>query len=450
MIRALLDARYVTFSAVAILLLVLAVGGRRVGYEQSINSFFAEDDPYMRVYQQAARTFGDDNFVFVVYDDPDLLTPAGLDRVSELAAAVAAGKIEGVQRVESLDAMPLFWAVDDALLALDRLPAMARNLAMSTAKRTIKNLDLKTNAMTVSGAVRASAGDAATLKGLKDRLIQHPLFLGTLIDSSGTTTAVVVRLKKTHEHNVIATVAALREAADGFAARHALARPAVVGPPVLLADGFAAIEVDGRRLAVVGMILIGVVTLSAVRSVWWAIVPIVAGWVIWLATEEILARFGIKLALSGGPLVAQIIVLTMPAASHLAIHFRDDRRREADPRRAARSTLSSVAVPIAWTAITGAIGYGALDHQRRHARPPVRRDPRHLHAGCRDPRDADLADRHAPAVPPGDPRPIRLAIARLGRHEPADPLGPPPSDRDRGLGRRHRPAAVRGHGPTQL
>ncbi len=105
---------------------------------------------------------------------------------------------------------------------------------------------------------------------------------------------------------------------------------------MLLADGFSAIEIDGRRLAAIGMILIGVVTLSAVRSVWWAIVPMLAGWVIWLATEEILVLFDIRLALSGGPLVAQIIVLTMPAASHLAIHFRDDRRREADPRRAAR------------------------------------------------------------------------------------------------------------------
>ncbi len=51
----------------------------------------------------------------------------------------------------------------------------------------------------------------------------------------------------------------------------------------------------------------------------------------------------------------------MPAGvSHLAIHFRDDRRREADPRRAARATLASVTAPIAWTALTGAIGYGAL------------------------------------------------------------------------------------------
>ena len=83
MIRALLAARYVTFSAVMLLLLALAWFGKRVGYEQSINSFFAEDDRYMAVYQQAAKTFGDDNFIFLVYDDPALVSPQGLERVSE-------------------------------------------------------------------------------------------------------------------------------------------------------------------------------------------------------------------------------------------------------------------------------------------------------------------------------------------------------------------------------
>jgi predicted RND superfamily exporter protein len=359
-IRCLISARYVTFSLVVIALLALIFMGKRVSYEQSINSFFADDDPYMRVYQEASRTFGDDNFVFLVYDDPALLSPAGLDRVSELAASVTPSRIPGVARVESLDSMPLIWAVDDVLLALDRLPAIARRLALATAKRAIANVDMKTNAMTVAGAVRASSGDPVALLALRERLIHHPLFVGTLIDRSGTTTAVVARLLKTQQHDVIETVGALRLAADSFAARHGLARPAVVGPPVLLADGFSAIEIDGRRLAVIGMILIGVVTLSAVRSLWWAIVPMLAGWVIWLATEAVLASLNIKLALSGGPLVAQIIVLTMPAASHLAIHFRDHRRREPDRFTAARATLGAVAVPIAWTAVTGAIGYGAL------------------------------------------------------------------------------------------
>jgi predicted RND superfamily exporter protein len=354
----LLQARFLTFGAIVLLLLLLLGFGRRVSYEQSIKSFFADDDPDMAKYQAAARSFGDDNFVFVAYDDPALLTPEGMDRVAELADAVGSGAVGGVLRVESLDAMPLLWAIDDGLLALDKLPAFARNLALGTLKKTLKNLDLRKNSLTVGGVVRA--GDAKAVAALRDRLTRHPLFEGTVIDARGATTAVVVRLRKTGDHDVRQTVAALRARADAFAARHRLARPAVVGPPVLLADGFTSIERDGRRLAVVGMLLIGLVTLSATQSLWWSLVPILAGWVVWLATETVLSVFHLKLSLSGGPLVAQIIVLTMPAASHLAIHFRDERRREADARQAAAATLRAVWAPIFWCAVTGAIGYGAL------------------------------------------------------------------------------------------
>ena len=82
------------------------MSGKRVSYEQSISSFFADDDPYMAIYQQAAKTFGDDNFVFLVYDDPALLTPEGMDRVAELAAAVGPRHIAGraASRVARRDA----------------------------------------------------------------------------------------------------------------------------------------------------------------------------------------------------------------------------------------------------------------------------------------------------------------------------------------------------------
>ncbi len=358
MIRALLRARHITMLLTAVLLVLLLAFGQRVNYEQSIKSFFADDDPDMAAYQAAAQSFGDDNFVFIAYDDPNLLSPAGMDRVAELAEAVGADHIKGVLRVESLNAMPLLWAIDDGLLTLEKLPALLHTTALNTLKRSIKNLDLKRNSLTVGGVVRT--GDVKAIAALRERLIRHPLFEGTVIDATGKTTAVVARLRKTGDHDVRETVKDLRKYADKFAAKHHLQSPAVVGPPVLLADGFTSIEHDGRRLAVVGMLLIGLVTLSATQSLWWSLVPIMAGWVVWLATETILAVFHLKLSLSGGPLVAQIIVLTMPAASHLAIHFRDDRRREADPWVAARSTLRAVWVPIFWCAVTGAIGYGAL------------------------------------------------------------------------------------------
>src|SRR5262249_5519248 len=42
------------------------------------------------------------------------------------------------------------------------------------------------------------------------------------------------------------------------------------------------------------------------------------------------------------------------------IHFRENLRHRSDPAAAGRATLRAVAVPILWTAVTGAIGYGAL------------------------------------------------------------------------------------------
>jgi uncharacterized protein len=348
----------VTLALALGLLGLLVWSDRRVGYEQSIKSFFADEDPEMALYRRASAAFGDDNFVFVAYDDPNLFTPDGMDRVAELAKAVAPGRIEGVMRVESLDAMPVLWKLDDLLVQLDKLPTFAKGPLLRTIKDNLGKLAGATNPLTIGAAVRGA--DAAGLAELRSRVVKHPLFKGTLVDSSGTTTAVVVRLVKTEQHDVKATVTSLREKADAFAASHGLPRPAVVGPPVLLADGFMAIERDGRRLAAVGMVLIGLVTLTATRSLWWAMMPILAGWLVWLGTEWVLATFNLRLSLSGGPLVAQIIVLTMPAASHLAIHFRDERRKEADPRVAARSTLRAVSVPILWTAVTGAIGYGVL------------------------------------------------------------------------------------------
>src|SRR2546430_8797599 len=99
-IRFLLKARHVSFAVTAVALVLLILFGKRVTYEQSIKSFFADDDPNMAAYQAAAKVFGDDNFVFIAYDDPDLLTPAGMDRVAELAAAVGPTQIKSVLRVQ--------------------------------------------------------------------------------------------------------------------------------------------------------------------------------------------------------------------------------------------------------------------------------------------------------------------------------------------------------------
>ena len=353
MIRTLLAARYALFLLVVASLAGLIVFGRHVRYEQSLESFFPDDDPAVIDYKKASSLFGNDNLIFISYDDPELLTPEGLARVAELATAVGPDRVPAVVEVQSLDRMPAFWTIDDGLIGLVSLPSFARAAATRLAKNAV-------DVPPTVGSELSAAKAPEALAALKAKITAHPLLQGTVVNDRGTSTAVVVRLKGMAQVDAKATIAALRDAADAFASKHKMGTPALVGPPVLLADGFTAIERDGRRLATVGMVLIGLVTLSATRSLWWAIVPILAGWTIWLGAETVLSLLGLKLSLSSGPLVAQIIVLTMPAASHLAIHFRDDSRSDRDRRSAARSTLSAVTRPILWCAVTGGIGYAAL------------------------------------------------------------------------------------------
>lgn len=115
----LLKTRLAWFGAVALVLAVLLIAGEPVRYEQSVKSFFADDDPVILDYSKASEAFGDDNLVFVSYEDPGLLTPGGMDRVAELAREIGPKSIRGVARVESIDAMPLLWKVDDGLIAMD-------------------------------------------------------------------------------------------------------------------------------------------------------------------------------------------------------------------------------------------------------------------------------------------------------------------------------------------
>ncbi|MFO0960503.1 MAG: MMPL family transporter [Isosphaeraceae bacterium] len=372
MIDFLIRARFVGLGLIVAIMAVLLLMDRHVRYEQSIQSFFAEDDPAVVSYREAARLFGNDQLVFLVYEDPELITAGGMDRIAELGAAIGPDRIDGVVRVESLDAMPALWKVEENFLALNgvdqRIEKLGDTMAGRLAKSTRDRLwsALKTRAASpnavggLSVAAQVRSADEAGLAEIADKLVRNPLYSGTVIGKDAKTTALVANLKAPDDHDVKRTVRELRTISAEFAQKHGLGRPAVVGPPVLLADGFEAIELDGQRLALAGMILIGLVMLVATRSVWWAMVPMLAGWAVWLATDTTLALLDVRLSLSGGPLVAQIIVLTMPAASHLALHFLDDLRRAEGRREAARETLASVSRPILWCALAGAIGYGAL------------------------------------------------------------------------------------------
>jgi len=68
----------------------------RLGFDQSIESLYAEDDPHLRAFLKSKMLFGGDEFAFVAYTDPDLYSPESQERLRNLAKRLA--EVPGIQK----------------------------------------------------------------------------------------------------------------------------------------------------------------------------------------------------------------------------------------------------------------------------------------------------------------------------------------------------------------
>ena len=153
--------------------------------------------------------------------------------------------------MESLDAMPLLWKIDDGLIAMDALPG----LAGKRAKKTLLEMRSRTPTSREETLFRrrwfrqVGRCDAKGLADLKARLTKHPLFVGTLIDDRGPNDhgSGCPAQEDGGVYDVKESIGA--NSASGPTPSRSVTNwddPSIVGPPVLLADGFNSIDVDGR------------------------------------------------------------------------------------------------------------------------------------------------------------------------------------------------------------
>src|SRR5262249_17715863 len=121
--------------------------------------------------------------------------------------------------------------------------------------------------------------------------------------------------------------------------------------------GFISLDQDNRTLGIVAMLLMTATMLIAVRNPAWALLSLIAGWATWEMTRIFITVFHLKLSLSAGPIIAQTVVLCMPAASHLAVRFFATLHEGVNRRAAALRTLNIMFIPVAWCAVASASGY---------------------------------------------------------------------------------------------
>lgn len=298
---------------VAVTLTALSVyPASQVTFDQSIESLYARGNPLLEEYLDSKALFGGDEFVFVVYTDPELFQDAGQQRLARLAAQTAA--VPGViaESVQSLD----------VYLQIINQPFFRSRRA---------------------------------------RVLEFAR--GVLLGDDKQTTAVALRLAD-EAHAVQpreATIAELRR----IAAEQSLPTY-IVGEPTLVLDMFRYAQDDGQFMGwAASILLIGVILffLHDVRSI---ILPFVIVQVTILWTKAALWGSHIQLTMVSSILASLLTIIGVSTVVYLSLYFHELRERM-DRETAFRHMLYVIGRDVVWVCLTTAAGFAA--HLSSHLQP---------------------------------------------------------------------------------
>lgn len=281
----------------------------QVEFDRSVENMFAADDPLLVPYRKLKRTFGGNELVLAVYEDPELLNPdrSGIHRLAGIAERCE--QVPGVRAVLSLD-KPMGEAVVDP----------DHDLALGTRR----------------------------------------LFEKYTHGADGETVAVVCMLESESEAPVPRreTIEALRAIMNDLP--DGLPSGMLAGEPVLIADGFRYLEQDGRRLGIWSTILLGAIILISFRSVRWVLISLAVVQFALLLTKAIMVWGQLRLTMVSSMLTALITVIGVATVVHIIVRYREATAAGLSPRGAFKRSLTWCAAPVCWACLTDAVGFGSL------------------------------------------------------------------------------------------
>ncbi|MCH2123214.1 MAG: MMPL family transporter [Pirellulaceae bacterium] len=303
----------------------------RIAFDHSIENIFTAEDPVLPPYQRLKARFGGNEIVIAVYRDRNLMHPdgAGIQRIGRIGAAIE--KLPGVRSVMSLA------KIDQLLTRLENPLGFGRSAE-----------NQETDGTTIIDQENASA--VAFLE----------LFEG-YTHSADREIAAIVCLLETDPLGTVSprqTVTEMRAILAALPEELELA--ALVGEPVMVADGFRLVRQDGTRLSTISTGLLGITIWICFRSLRWVIIPlVVVRLAIWL-TQAVLVWSGLQLSMVSSMLSAIITVIGVATVMHILVRFQTALRDGLSPLAAMTRTLTLLAAPIFWTCATDAIGFAAL------------------------------------------------------------------------------------------
>ena len=309
-VDALIRWRWVLLATALVTTVALVPVSQKLAFEQSIESLYASEDPHLRDFLAARRTFGGDEFVLVASVEPDLFQPNS----SSLTDAAS-------QKMEAFANQ------------LNKVPGVAAESTQHLAR-----------------ALRFPYGRAAV----------RQIVIGVLVGQDEQTNAIVLRLMLEKDSPVsrAETIGRIRQ----LAAEHD--PPAmVVGEPVQIHDMFRYVEEDGHKLFASSLALLALVLMLLLQRLRWVVLPVLVVIVSIVWTEALFVLSGLRLSMVSSMLNSLITIIGVQTAMHVSLYFRDQ-HRSLPPIEALRQSMLELASPVWWSVATTAFGFGVLVSSR--------------------------------------------------------------------------------------
>jgi len=298
--------------ALTCITIVMGVFVFRLQTNNSIETWLLDDDARRVSYEEFVETFGTEEFVLVVYSDPDVFSTESFRQNHRLSEKL--GTIEGVDRV---------WSLSEAYRdIISRLPV----------------------------------GGSLPLQQFKEGVVGHPLFTGNLISDDGMTTAVVAVLTPEGAKDRRGIVRAIREAATEACPGKKLR---FAGPPVMSAELDRIAGRDPRMFTPLVVILAAGILFALFRSPAGVRIPMaVAGMsIVWSLGVFSLMGGTMNLVLAVMPPL--ILVAAVGDTIHLLCQYQSH-IQENPPEKAILEAVRDVWKPCLMTSLTTAVGFGSL------------------------------------------------------------------------------------------
>jgi predicted RND superfamily exporter protein len=303
-----------------LLLVVLATGLGMYGLsgirmDNSLEVWFAKQDPNLDLYQEFKDRFGTEEYLLVALARTDAFSQETMDLVGELGNRLE--QLEGLERVDSLARVYEIWAPQ-----------------------------------------REEGGVPNDLESFREDALQSPLYDGMLVSSSGEVSVILGQMSRVGTQN-------RQKVADEV---RAIVAEIVPQDRTVYYAGSAMFNAElnevSRESAITFYPIVGaagvLLLLIVLRSIRMTLVAMAAVAISMIWGIGALTATGRALNVVTFSLPAILLVTTTSYALHFLLEYRRQLREGKDSDAALKETLDLVSIPCLLSAVTTSIGFGSL------------------------------------------------------------------------------------------